>query len=814
MADFDLRDQHVETQYIAGQDLTVVATPPPTALYQFKPDIADFTGRDGQVARVVAHLGVAGQGGRTAPALCAIAGMPGVGKSALAIHAAHLVADQFPDGQLYVNLRGADNAPLDAAEVLAGFLSALGINDQAIPKDQAGRERFYRARLANKRALVVLDNARDEAQVRPLLPGSGSCAVLITSRRRLAALEGTLDLDLPVLTEPEALTLLRGLIGVERSQETEAASMATTAIVVLCDRLPLALRIAGGTLRVKHHWSVADYAARLSNERGRLEQLRLGDLEVRASFAVSYDELDATSARLFRLLGVLTSPDVAIGAAAALLESDLSVAQNALEGLVDAQLLEPLIGVANYYRIHDLLHLFARERLDAADPPDVQQATRLRAAYWYCGASASMNILLTPDGCRREAQARVQGTTHAVNEEGQEILRSALEWFERERTNLLAAIEVSYQAEVWDLVVTLARNLATFFDLRSLWMDWEKTEQFALDAAHHIGDRQGEGQALNSLGSVYRQRGRWDEAIRLFEDSLSIRRALGDRHGEGTTLGNLGNAHYQRGHRDEATRSYEASLDIMRALGDRHREALILGGLGSVYRQQGRWDEAVHLFTQSLAICQELGDRHGESLALGKLGNAYFERGRWDEATRYYESSLRIARALGDRHGEDQTLGNLGAIYSQRGRWDEAIRLFEDSLSIRRALGDRHGESQTLGNLGAVYDLRGHWDEAIRYYEQDLAICRELGDRHGEGVTLGNLGSLYRQQGRWDEASDVWQDALVKMHPDSPEYRQLTLSIQQLNTDIMAQREAIPNARHRYRNRWRWLFSWGSNKRR
>jgi len=748
---------------ITRAKLAKQASPP--SPHQLPPDIADFTGRRKELGKVARLLKRAAQAQGTAVVISAVAGMAGVGKSALAIHVAHALKKSFPDATLYVNLRGADDQPVPPTEALAGFLRALGVDDRAMPKDLPGRSALYRSLLDRKRTLVLLDNAYDEAQVRPLLPGSPTCGVLVTSRAKLSALEGAEALDLKVMLETEALSLLRKLAGVRRvKDEPEAARR----IVKLCGYLPLAIRITGGKLRDKPHWTLAEYASRLSDQRGRLKHLKLGDLEVRASFAISYEALDSADARLFRFLGLLVGPDFAPDVAGALVEAESTAAEEVLERLVEAQILEA--AGRGRYKFHDLMRLFARQRLDEEEIAAEQQAARLRCASSYLAVSRVMSGRMVPGARRREAQALVGETGQSLEETERALLLGALAWYDRERPNLLAAVEWAYQGHEWEMVWSLVKNLVPFFDIRAHWADWEDTHRLALEAILRAGDRAAESRTLGNLGVVYRMQGRWDEAIEMFEASLAIKRELGDRHGESTALGNLGNVYTQQGHWDEAIEMSEASLRIKRELGDRHGEGQTLNNLGNVYLRQGRWDEAIEILETSLAIKRELGDRHGESTTLGNLSNVYLQQGRWDEAIETYQAIVAIFRELGDRQGESTTLMNLGNVYLRQGRWDEAIEMLQASLTIRHELGDRHGEGQTLNNLGEVYRRQGRWDEAIEMFETSLEICRELGDRLGEGTTLMNLGLLHDEQGQGERAVALWCEALGKLHPDSSGY--------------------------------------------
>jgi len=769
------------------------ASPSP---HQLPPDIADFTGRRKELGKVTRLLVRAAQARGTAVVISAVAGMPGVGKSALAIHAALALKKYFPDATLYVNLRGADDQPVPPTEALAGFLRALGFDDPNMPKDLQGRSALYRSLLDGKRALVLLDNAHDEAQVRPLLPGSPTCAVLVTSRALLSALEGAEALNLEVMPETEALSLLRKLAGARR---IKAEPKAARRIVKLCGYLPLAIRIAGGKLRGKPHWTLAAYASRLSDQRGRLQRLKLGDLEVRASFAISYRDLAPADARLFRLLGLLVGPDFASDVASALVEVYPEAAEEGLEHLVDAQLLEAAGG--GRYKFHDLMRLFARERLEEEESAGEQHAARLRCASFYLAVSHIMNGWLKPEVRRQQAQPMVSETGQSLEETERSLLLGALAWYDRERTILLAVVEWAYECEEWELVGELVESLARFFNIRSHWVDWERTHRLALKATRRAGDRSGEsatlgnlglvytnegrwgeaidtyetslgilrelgdrlaeGQTLNNLGLVYSNQGRWDEAIGVLTTSLAISREMGDRHGEGGTLSNLGEVYYKQGRWDETIETLKTSLGIFRELGGRHMEGKALNNLGLVYTDQRRWAEASEMLEASLAINREMEDRHGEGKTLMGLGEVYRRQGRWDEAIDMFGTSLAISREMGDRHGERTALNNLGIVYAQQGRWDEAIGLFQTSLRIKRKLEDRHGDHHTLANLGGVYRRQGRWDEAIEMYEASLAICREMGDRRGEGQTLVNLGDVYASQGHWDRAIEMFDASLV-----------------------------------------------------
>jgi tetratricopeptide (TPR) repeat protein len=519
------------------------------SLHQLPPDIADFTGRTTEIETIRQQL----LGGKSL-VISAVAGMAGVGKSALAIHVAQQLAESdYPDVQLYVDLRGADGDGLEPGDVLARWLRAFGLDESNMPIDLQERASVYRSQLAGKRTIVLLDNARDEAQVRPLLPGNG-CAVIITSRRVLGALDGATVLNLKVLSDPEAWDLLAKLVGVAR---LEAEPEAAAATIRLCGGLPLAIRIVGGTLKQKLHWSLAEYCQKLTDERARLAHLELKDLAVRASFELSYRELSAADGMLFSRLGILVGKDFGAELAAVVQESEHPVDEG-IERLIDAQLLE--VNADRRYRFHDLLRLFAREKLAASSSVEEQEGIKQQIVDWCQQQSSVKADYLHPVQRRQVVQQWIENGEVAVDYDEQFLGLSALAWFEQEREQLLSAVDWAKVRDRWDMVIFLAANLVLFFLARSYWQDGEKTCLMAVTAAREAKDLSGEGQSLNNLGNVYNSQSRWGEAIDCYQQSLTILRELGDLHGESKTLGNLGLLYKQQGQVDLAISLWQEAL--------------------------------------------------------------------------------------------------------------------------------------------------------------------------------------------------------------------------------------------------------------
>jgi DNA-binding SARP family transcriptional activator len=740
--------------------LTAAATPggpgPARGPCQLPPDVEDFTGREGDLAEVQRLL----EGDRaTAIVISAIAGKAGVGKTALAVHVAHRLRPRFPDGQLYVNLRGVEAQALDPAEVLAGFLRALGVEGAEIAEGLDERERQYRSRLADRRVLLVLDNAAAEAQVRPLLPGSPGCAVLVTSRARLSGLEAAHALTLDVLEADQAVALLAKLAGPGRvAAEPEAAQ----SIVRLCGWLPLAVRIAGARLASRPQWRLALLAERLADERCRLDELKAGDLEVRASVALSYQGRGEQERRLFCLLGLLAAPSFPAWVAATLLDVDQAEADGLLERLVDAQLVE----VAGQdqtgqlrYRLHDLLRLYARER-QHQEPAGAREASLERLLQGYLTLAERADALLEPSGGSHYGRGSAEA--HPADHPAVVVVeRGPLGWFEAERASLVATVLQAGDVGLLELCWRLAETLAGFFELHVHWADWQQSHEQALAAARRAGARDAEGRILASLADFHGQRWHVDDAIGCLQQSLEAFRETGDRRGELQSLASLGTHAMRRGRFDEATARLEESLAGFRELGWRSGEAFVLSDLSEVHRQQGRYAAAVACSRQSLRLMRAIGDRSWEASILRRLARALGMQGRFVEAIACLDQSLAAARATGDRHGEAYILQGFGEVHQRRGCLGEAADCLERGLALARGIGDGTAEAFNLSILGDVRRQQGRLEEAASYLEGSLGVFHERGLRSWEARTLDSLGTLLDDKGDHTAARQAWNGALA-----------------------------------------------------
>ncbi|HEY2689650.1 MAG TPA: BTAD domain-containing putative transcriptional regulator [Streptosporangiaceae bacterium] len=687
---------------------------------QLPADVGDFTGRVLHLERLCGLVTEARRQDSPAVTVAVVAGAPGLGKTALAIHAAHALRPDFPDGQLYVSLLGGRQQPVPADEVLARFLRDLGVDGSRVPVDAEERAALYRTRLAERQILIALDDARDAAQVRPLLPGTGSCAVIITSRHRLSALAGSRLIDLDVLGDDEAAELFTRVIGADRAA---AEPDAVRDVLTSCAGLPLAIRIAGARLAARPGWSVRTLADRLTDQRRRMDELTAGDLAVRACFQVSFDALPrsagrADAAHVFRMLGVWQGPSIDVRAAAALIGQPEQDVAGALEVLVDAHLLES--PAPDRYAFHELLRAYASDRAQADEPgPAIDDAIG-RVVTWYLRTADAAASVVSPHRARVPLEPA---------EPGREPLAfgtadQALAWCEQERANLVAATRQAAERGRHDIAWKLPVAAMVCFDFHGYRTEWITTHRIGLASARAQGDQAGEAWVLNNLGMVLSQQ-RDNAAIDYFAQAMAIRRETGDLQGQAQATNNLAFHYRFLGRHEEAAATLLEALDLQRQVGHRYGEAITLCNLGEACLELGRYEEATAWSQDALAVVREIGSSRLEGYARYNLGRIDLSRGRPAEAAGQLGQALDLHRAAGDRYGEAQDLQYLGHTHVQAGRpadareaWERARRLFE-----------------SLGDDTLAAELR------TRLRELGSAPSKGLSDS-GRPTEKGSLGAL------------------------------------------------------------------------
>ncbi|MFB6814593.1 BTAD domain-containing putative transcriptional regulator [Streptomyces sp. NPDC056347] len=699
------------------------------------PDVADFVGRTRQVAWATAVLDRARHPGRTAPPIAVISGRPGMGKTALAVHAAHRAAHLFPDGRLFLDLRASGTTPLTTADALARLLRALGVDPEPVSgtDDLIG---LYRTQLAGRRILLILDNARDEAGLRPLVPPGPGSAVLITSRRRLTALEGAVRLDLAVPDPGEALHLLTTVAG-RTGAPTGPGGLAE--IVALCGQLPLALRIAGARLAARPHWSPGQLAGRLLDERRRLNELRAGDLEVRTSLELGYAELEPSERRALRRLALMDLPDFASWIAAPLLDIGTEEAEEAVERLVDCHLIE-VLGTdgtgENRYRIHDLVREHARERCLAEESSAEREgAVRRLVACWLTlsdraavqGPGGASWLLPQPDPeCRLAPEAQDR------------LLARPAAWFAAEQNCLVSAVHHCAAQGMTHAARALAGALiASSAALYNQFDVWAQTHTVALDAVRREGDGEGEAWLLVGLGQLRYEQDRFEEAYSCLERA----RRLFDERAPATG--------------DAVRPTGDAALDALRG------SATALVGIGAIRREQARFGEASEALTAALERFGALGDDAGLARTLYGLGYVHREQGRDGRAREALARSMELFRRVGDRQGEALTLRSVALCDRARGALSDAAGRLVEALRIFTSLGDSLGVVYTEQALAKVELRDGLLDRADERLVRCLQVSRERQDRFGEALVLRTRGEWHLAGGDPDSAEGPLREALA-----------------------------------------------------
>ncbi|MFI5778325.1 ATP-binding protein [Nocardia sp. NPDC051570] len=749
----DLIDQRAwERLWSSAVGETPGGPPRPVATRALPRDVTTLVGREDQLRRIAQ----AAESERVV-SIHAIDGMPGVGKTALAIRAAHELADRFPDGQYFVELHAhTPGQPIaDPSEVLAGLLTDLGIDPRSLPDTLETRRNLWRDRLADKRILLVLDDAHGPAQIEPLLPGGGGSVTIVTSRRRLVALDGASPLALEVLDPDSAVRLFASLAHRSITGDTAQAATdlaAAERIVELCGYLPLAIVLLAG--RLAHHsaWSIADLAEMFTATTDRLAELETSDRAVRAAFELSYRDLPIEERVVFGLLGLHPGTEFDMWAVAALGDIPLGTARRHLEALYTDHLIEETS--PGRYRLHDLLREFARA-LAATAPAADNTAAMDRLLRYYRHTAARADRWLSRQ--TRPATLIEENGGVAVRQFGDQI--RALVWMRAERTNLLACLEHTADHDPARMIA-LTATMAGLLDRDGPWPLATRLHRRAADAAGRLGDHLKQANALVNLGIAQGLAGNHQQAAGLQQQALVLCRNLGDHLGEAYALANLGVVSWRLGDYEQAADLQQQALVLFRDLGHHLGEANALNNLGFVRRVAGDLGQAAELHQQALALYRDLGHRLGQAAASSNLGYARREAGDYEQAVELHQQALDLYRSLGDRRGEAQTLGAIGLACRETGDCEQAAGVLQQALALQRDLGDRHGEAQALTSLGYVHREIGDHEQAAGLFQQALTLNQTLGNRHDLADTLGNFGILHERTGDHQRAADLHQRAL------------------------------------------------------
>ncbi|MDI1464758.1 BTAD domain-containing putative transcriptional regulator [Catellatospora sp. KI3] len=676
---------------------------------QLPPVPADFTGRAAESAALT---------GGTHP-VRVISGQGGSGKSALLAIAARELAPAYPDGTLHADLHGMSDAPAAAAEIQARFLRAVGVADEHLPVGAEERTQLYRSTLVGRRMLVLLDDARNAAQVRPLLPGTADCVVLITSRDRLAGLDGAQRIELGVLPDGEAAELLRRVVGAERVDGDPAAARR---IIAHCGNLPLAIRLAGAKLVSRQRWPLSVLADRLGDESRRLSELSTQELCVRASIELSCQGLDPHELMMLRRLGYLGLPDFSAWVAGWLLDRDKADADALIESLVDGQLVE-YVGVDAFgslrYRMHDLVRLYARERAQREEPhADLVASVARTLGGWLTlidnlGAESppeDVNWRYTLSNVYRPSEQMAARTSTDPGN-----------WFAAEQQSLTAGVERAAALGLHELVCELA------------------SARFA---------------------AVTSGTNRFEVTSRINQAALAAVRAAGDVRREGVMLAELGKLRYYQDQYAEARTFYNEALTKFREVGDVQGQAAALAGLGTACREPGHLVEALHFLSQADTLLRELGDPAGLGYVLRLTGSVQLELGDYPAAAHSLAESLAAYRATGSIRGEGYTLRTLGLYHRARGDYEPAIEACEQAREIFRKVGDELMEAYATRSLAKACLRIGRTDQVVEQLEWSLSTSHSLGDRFGQAVTLRTLGDAHLRLDRADLAGNFLRASL------------------------------------------------------
>ena len=716
-------------------------------------DTASFTGRERELARLLEELTPRAADGRVA-GIHAIDGMAGIGKTTFAVHAAHRLAPSFPDGQFFLPLHAhtPGQRPVGPADALASLLLTAGLAAAQIPPGLEARAARWRDVVAGKKILLLLDDAAGHEQVRPLLPGTAESLVLVTSRRRLAALEDAAQISLDSLSPGEAATLLARLAA---RPGLRAGDAAVGELTRLCGYLPLAIAMLASQLRNHPVRTGAGLAADLAEARDRLALMHAENVSVGAAFGLSYADLTPGPRRLFRRLGLVPGPGIDAYAAAALDGTGLATARRHLDELYDQHLIdEPAPG---RYQLHDLLREHARALAAADDPAETGEAAgRLLDYYLHTALAAGPHFTRRASAYRRPPASRRPGQAPDMSTLGQ-----AAAWLEAERANLHAAAEYAAGRACFPHATAIPAAISGFLAARGHWDQSAALHQSALAAARRADDRLGEADALAELGFVQLEMGDYPAAAASLAQATAIYGDLGDRPGHAHALIELGFLDVLTGDYPAAAASYQQALALARGASDRLAEAAALNHLGLVQHLTGDYPAAAASQQQALKLFRDLGNLYGQAYALNDLGVVQQETGDYPAAAASQQQALALFRDLGDLLGQAHALNDLGVVQQETGDYPAAAASQQQALALFGDLGNRLGQAEALNRLGELATRTSATGQARKRHTQALAIARDLSAAPEEARALEGLGESHLQDGDPGRAAAHLRQALT-----------------------------------------------------
>jgi DNA-binding SARP family transcriptional activator/tetratricopeptide (TPR) repeat protein len=698
-------------------------------------DIADFTGRAEQIEQIYQGLiRAAGEETGLAAPILVIAGQGGVGKTSIAVHASHGLARHFTDGQLFADLHGGSSHPVAPIQVLGRFLRALGVPGPQIPDGLDERAEVYRNLLVDRKILVVLDDAVGESQVSPLLPGSGTASVIVTSRSRLGGLAGGIRIRVDVFDSGQSLDLLARIAGGGRVQ---AQPRAAAAVAERCGHLPLALRIAGARLAARPHWSIQQLADRLADETRRLDELSHDDVGIRASLSLTHQSASEQARRLLRRLALLEMPVFSGWISAALLDQPLAYAEDLLDELVNAQLVETAgsgTGVHSQYRLHELVRVFARERLAADEPGAEQDAAVERAlgALLYL-AEAAYRRYYGGDYVRISNNAPQWPLPEPLVER---LVKDPLSWYERERAALVAGVRQAAQAGLVELCWSLALSAETIFEARAYFDDWRETADIALLATRKALDVRGQAAMLYSRGALHLEQQRFGQARRDLHAAAQLFREAADDQGTALVTRHFAFMDGLSGRLDDAAAGYEQALATFRRTGDQVAAAYALQNMAQIKLERHQLDEAGELLSEALRMCRAARCERVEAQVLSRMGQACLLAGEPARAVEEFDLALARIRDLGDAIGEAHVLPYVGVAKARLGEFDQARSALQRALKLAGTLSERLAEARALLGLSELALTSGDPAQAAVFAQQAAGVSR------GMGATLDEARAL------------------------------------------------------------------------